>query len=280
MATGLIGITGATGHVGGELARMLAGDGITQRLIVRDPDRAPDLDGAEVAVAAYEDADAVRSALEGVSALWMVSIGESPDRADIQRAFVDAAVDAGVGHIVYLSFVGAAPDATFTLARDHWATEEHIRSKGVDFTFLRDNLYADFMPEMADEDGVIRGPAEQGRAAVVARRDVAEVSKVVMSDPASHVGMTYDLTGPEALSLAEIASIIGEATGRDVSYEHQRVENAFFERSLFKVPDWQVRAWVSTYTAIAAGDLAEVSRAVEDLTGHPATSLAEVLRAG
>ena len=84
------------------------------------------------------------------------------------------AVAAGVAHLVYTSFYGAAPDATFTLARDHWATEEHIRASGLAFTFLRDNLYADFLPLMADEHGVIRGPAGDGRVAAVAIDDVAD----------------------------------------------------------------------------------------------------------
>ena len=61
---------------------------------------------------------------------------EAPDRLDHHRAFVDGAAAAGVGHVVYVSFFGAAPDATFTLARDHWATEQYIRGTGMAFTFL------------------------------------------------------------------------------------------------------------------------------------------------
>lgn len=278
MATGLLGITGATGHIGGHLTRLLSQEGIGQRLMVRDSARVSELADIEVVQASYEDADSVRAALDGISTVWMVSLHESPQRVDIQCGFVDAAVAAGVSHIVYLSFVGAKPDAKFTLARDHWATEQHIRSNGTAFTFLRDNLYADFMSEMVGEDGVIGGPAGEGRAAVVARRDIAEVSKVVLSDPASHAGKIYDLTGPEALSMAEIAAVVSEVTGKKVTYENQSIEDAFSLRSLFKVPDCQVRAWVSTYTAIAAGDMAQVSSAVEDLTGHPATALIQVLQ--
>ena len=92
----------------------------------------------------------------------MVSAAESADRLDQHRTFIDAAAEAGVRHIVYTSFLGAAPDATFTLARDHWVTEEHIRASGLAFTFLRDSFYLDFLPALAGEDGVIRGPAGDG----------------------------------------------------------------------------------------------------------------------
>ena len=96
----------------------------------------------------YADrADAVR-ALEGVSTLFMVSGSESADRRDQHLAFVDAAAEAGVRHVVYTSFFGAAPDATFTLARDHYATEEHIKASGMGWTFLRDNLYLDVIPHV------------------------------------------------------------------------------------------------------------------------------------
>src|SRR2546429_7052933 len=142
----LLAVTGATGNSGGRVARLLPAAGMPQRLVVRDPSRAPALDGATVAQAAYHDGEAARRALDGADTLFMVSGSEAADRLDQHRAFVDAAAAAGVGRIVYLSFYGAAPDATFTLVRDHWATEEHIRASGLTYTFLRDNMYADFMP--------------------------------------------------------------------------------------------------------------------------------------
>jgi NAD(P)H dehydrogenase (quinone) len=266
-----IAVTGATGQLGGRVARRLAARGLSQTLLVRDPARAPDLPGATVARASFTDGDAVRRALDGVSVVLMVSASESPDRVEQHRAFVDAAVAAGVGHLVYVSFAGAAPDATFTHARDHWHTEQHLRASGVPFTVLRDNLYADFLPALAGTDGVIRGPAGDGRVAAVAQDDIAEVAEVVLTGPAGHAGQTYELTGPEALSLAELAALLG------VKYEAETVEEAYRSRAGLGAPDWLVAAWVSTYTAIAAGDLATVSDAVPRLTGHRAKSVAEVL---
>ncbi|MWA05393.1 NAD(P)H-binding protein [Actinomadura sp. LD22] len=210
----------------------------------------------------------------------MVSASESADRVEQHHAFVDAAAKAEVGHLVYISFFGAAPAATFTLARDHWATEERIRSSGLPYTFLRDNLYADFMPALVGDDGVIRGPAGQGRAAVVGQDDIADAATAVLLEAEDHQGAVYDLTGPQSLDLEEIAAIVGKATGRTVTYQSETVEEAYQSRAHYGAPDWQVDAWVSTYTAIASSELAQVSDAVPTLTGHPATALADVLSRG
>ncbi len=272
-------ITGATGRLGGRVARRLAAAGTPQRLLVRDPARAPQLPGATVVPAPYADGRAVRAALEGVTTVLMVSASETADRVDQHRTFVDAAVAAGVGHLVYVSFLGAAPQATFTLARDHWATEEHVRAHGLTATFLRDSLYADFVPALLGEDGAIRGPAGDGRVALVAQDDVADVAVAVLRDPAAHAGRTHDLTGPEALTLTEVAGVLSSATGREVRYVPETIEEAFASRASYGAPDWQVEAWVSTYTAIAAGELAGVSSAVPDVLGRPARTLEQVLRA-
>ena len=267
-------VTGATGQLGGRVAARLAAAGRPQTLLVRDPSRAPDLPGATVVRGAYGDRVA---ALEGARTVLMVSASETPDRVDLHRAFVDAAADAGIGHLVYVSFYGAAPDATFTLARDHWATEEHIRASGLPFTVLRDNLYADFLPAMVGPDGVIRGPAGDGQVAAVARDDIADAAVAVLGSPADHAGAVYSLTGPQALTLSEAAAVISAATGRTVTYHPETVEEAYRSRASYGAPGWQVDAWVSTYTAIAAGELATVTGDVERLSGHPATSLAELL---
>lgn len=274
---GLIVISGATGRLGGRVARRLGGE---LRLLVRDPARAPSIPGARIAVAEYADLDAMRSALRGASTVLMVSGAETPHRVAQHRTFIDAAVAERVGHVVYTSFAGAAPDATFTLARDHWATEQYIRASGLRFTFLRDNLYADFLPLMVGPDGVIRGPAGEGRAAVVAQDDIADAAVAVLRAPSEHEGRTYELTGPSALTLSSAAAIISAATGREVRYEAETLEEAYASRERYNAPRWQVDAWVSTYTAIAAGELSAVTGDVAALTGHPATSLEDLLTRG
>jgi NAD(P)H dehydrogenase (quinone) len=271
-------VTGSTGAVGGVVARELAARGVPQRLLVRSPDRAPSLDRAAVAVCSYGDSTAARVALDGVTTLLMVSAAENADRLAEHRTFVDAASDAGVRHVVYTSFAGAAPDCTFTLGRDHWATEEHIRARGLTYTFLRDNFYLDFLPEMTGEDGVIRGPAGDGRMAGVARADVARSAVAVLLDPPAHADTTYTMTGPEALTMAEAAAILSEETGRDVSFHDETIEEAYASRRRWDAPQWQYDAWVSTYTAIKAAEVAEVTDDVRRLSGRAPLGLRDLLR--
>jgi NAD(P)H dehydrogenase (quinone) len=272
-------VTGSTCDVGGLVAGLLAEQGVAQRLLVRDPRRAPALDGAVTAVSAYGDRVAARAALDGVTTLLMVSAPESADRLDQHRTFVDAAAAAGVAHIVYTSFAGAAVDCTFTLGRDHFATEQHIRASGMRHTFLRDNFHLDILPLMVGEDGVIRGPAGRGRVAAVARADVARVAAAVLTDPGSHRDATYTLTGPEALTLDDVARTVREATGREVSFHDETVEEAYASRRQWDVPHWQYDAWVSTYTAIRAGEVEDVFDDVRAVTGRRPTSLRELLEA-
>ncbi|MDT0569035.1 SDR family oxidoreductase [Streptomyces sp. DSM 3412] len=272
-------VTGSTGRLGGRVARRLAERGIPQKLLVRSPERAPRLTAAVTVRGAYADQDAVREALAGTHTLFMVSAAESADRLAQHKAFVDAAAKAGVRHLVYVSFYGAAPDATFTLARDHFHTEQHIRASGLAYTFLRDNLYAEVVPDLVGEDGAIRGPAGSGRAAFVALDDIADVAAAVLSRPEDHAGMTYDLTGPESLTLDDAATILSEQLERAVTFRRETVEEAYASRASYGAPAWQLDAWVSTYTAIASGELDGVSDAVPRLTGRPATPLADAVRA-
>jgi len=275
MAT--LAITGATGGLGGRVARRLADRGVAQRLVVRDPARAPELPGAEVARAAYDDGEAVRRALDGVDTLLLVSASEAVDRVRLHSGAVDAAVAAGVQRIVYVSFLACSPDATFTFARDHWHTEEHLRKTGVRHTFLRDSLYLDVFPLFAGGDGVIRGPAGDGRVAAVARDDVADVAVAVLLGD-GHDGRTYDLTGPEAFTLQQAAEALSRASGRTVTYHAETLDEAYASRAGYGAPHWEVTGWVTTYAAIAAGELDLVSDTVATVAGHPPMDLAEFLR--
>ena len=294
----MIGVTGATGQLGSRIVARLAG--VPLRLIVRDPGRAPSVPGATVAQAAYGEHAALLNALDGVDVLMLLSASESADRVALHKATVDAAVAAGVRRIVYTSFVGASPGATFTFARDHWHTEQHIRSTGVDFTFLRDNLYLDFVLGGVGEDGVIRGPAGDGRVAAVSRDDVAAVAATILraanSTPADssgsgsagsgsagsgdeHVGATYDLTGPRAFTLAEAAAVLTDVWGRKIRYEPETLDEAYRSRESYGAPAWEVAGWVTSYAAIASGELSQVSTAVRDITGVEPTGFEEYVRA-
>jgi NAD(P)H dehydrogenase (quinone) len=277
----LIAVTGATGALGGRVAARLADRGLPLRVVVRDPARAPRLPGAEVATASgYRDRDAMTAALTGADTLFLVSGRESADRVVEHTSAIDAAVDAGVRRVVYTSFLGAVPDATFTFARDHHATEEHIKRAGLAYTFLRNSMYLEMLPVFASPEGVIAGPAGDGRTAWVGREDVADVAAEVLSaGDGAHDGATYELTGPEAHTLAYAAERLSEFSGRPVVYRPETIEEAYASRSGYGAPRFELDGWVTSYTAVAAGDLDVVSDAVPRIAGHPALTLPQYLAA-
>lgn len=271
-----IAVTGATGELGGRVARELSSRGLEQRLIVRDPARAPKLPGAAVVTASYEDSEAMARALEGASTLFLVSGHEDPDRISLHRKAIEGARLAGVERIVYTSFMGAAPNATFPYARDHGATEEAVREAGISLTSMRDTLYADFAPRFVGDDGVIRAPAGHGRVAWVARADVARLAAVLLTEP-GHEGQIYDVSGPHAIDLHETARILTKATRRAITYHAESLVEARESRAGH--PDWLVDGWVGSYLMLDTGEASVTSHTIEHLTGHRPMTLSEFLAA-
>src|SRR3954471_639895 len=232
--TRVIAVTGATGALGARVAdRVLAGaaaEDATVRLVVRDATRAPRLPGAAVTEFAggYADGEGFRDALAGAHTLYLVSAAEAKDRLQQHLTAVGAAAAAGVQRIVYTSFVGAGrPDPVFTLVGHHHATEQAIAATGLRWTALRHSMYADFVPFFAVPEGngaVIAAPAGNGRASFVSRDDCAAVdAAVVLDDSGAFDGQALDVTGPEALSMDDAATVLAEILGRPVEYRDQTV---------------------------------------------------------
>ena len=209
MAGELIAISAATGGMGGRVAARLAAAGAHQRLVVRDAARAPELPGAEVVgvPGGYSNRNGYREALQGASTFFLVPAHQAVGRVELHGGAIDAAVHAGVERIVYLSFVNTRRDGTFTFGRDYFATEQLVRATGVPFTFVRMSWYMDFLPSMAGADGVIRGPAGDGRVGAVLRDDLADVVSVTLTS-GGHDGATYEVTGSDRTTL------IGPPAGR------------------------------------------------------------------
>lgn len=274
----IVAVTGVTGYVGSRVAARLTETGRPLRLVARQPgDIPPDLQGERV-FGSYADQRAMTDACARASTLFLVSGREDKDRLEHHRRAVAAAAEAGVERIVYLSFLNASPDATFVLARQHHATEQFIRETGMDFVFLRDSFYVDFLPHFVSEDGAIRAPAGHGRVSFVARDDIVDAAAAVLLS-GEHSRTAFDITGPEAISLYAVAERLGGFIGQDIRYEPETEAQAYRSRSVYDAPDWEVEGWVTSYLAMANGELEAVSDAVETLAGHPPMSLEHFLEA-
>jgi uncharacterized protein YbjT (DUF2867 family) len=266
-------ICGASGNIGRRTAAILAEHGRSLRLLLRDPARAPRLAGAEVVAGDYADPASLDRAFAGIATALIVSgYAEPGKRAQLHGNAIDAARRAGVAHLVYLSFQGAAPDSKFPMARDHHFAELLLEASGIPYASLRDNLYLDILPEMFGREGVVRGPAADGAAAFVSRDDVARVAAAALSRP-DVVRGAVEVTGPEALTLSEAARRLSALAGRELRYENESVEAGRVWRAQLGAPVWEVDTWLGSYEAIAAGELAATSDAVARFTGRPPESL-------
>jgi len=269
-------VTGSTGHVGRLVAGELSTRGVRQRLLVRDPVRAPDIAGAEIAMADYGDPRSIADALEPDDRVFMVSLHEGPDqRVPHHRAFIDAAAAAGVAHIVYLSFIAAGPDAIFLHARSHGATERMLAESGVPWTAIRNSMYADDIPGWFDSDGLNTVPAGEGRMSFSYRPELARAIAVALTEPGPE-GKTYDIVTPQSVSMRELAEIAWAVTGQN--YRYAPTSDAWWEerwRARGKEP-WEIEAGLTSYAALRAGEFDVTSDDYRNLTGEDPLSVSDI----
>ena len=269
-------VTGSTGHVGRLVAGELSTRGMRQRLLVRDPLRAPDIAGAEIAMADYGDPRSIADALEPGDRVFMVSLHEGPEqRIPHHRAFIEAAASAGVAHIVYLSFVAAGPDAIFLHARSHGETERLLADAGVPWTAIRHSMYADDIPGWFDSDGLNTVPGGEGRMSFSYRPELARAIAVTLTEP-GHEGKTYDIVTPQSVSMRELAEIAWAVTGQN--YRYAPTSDAWWEerwRARGKEP-WAIEAGLTSYAALRAGEFDVTSDDYRTLTGEDPLSVSDI----
>jgi NAD(P)H dehydrogenase (quinone) len=271
-------VTGAAGHVGGIVARELSRRGVSARLLVRDASRAPDLPGADVVVADYGDTDSLTRALNPADRVFMVSVHEDYDRrVTLHRSFVEAAARRRVARVIYLSFVGAGSDARFRHARSHGATEAMLADAGLPFTSVWNSMYADGIASWFDEEGRITGPGGTGRVSLSLRSEIGEAIAVLLADDSHDDLHRVTITGPEALTLDELAGIASSVTGDLYRYEPLDREAWIAYRRRLGRPEWAIDAGISYYDGVAAGEAAIVSDDFHELTGRFPKKMAQVI---
>ncbi|RSN30631.1 NAD(P)-dependent oxidoreductase [Amycolatopsis sp. WAC 01416] len=268
-------VTGATGTVGSALIPALRARGVTVRAMTRDPGHS--VSGAETVVADLQDPESVAAALKGVDAAFLNS-PSAPDAASLQIQFAHLAREAGVYRLVVLSQYAARADSPVRFLRWHAEVEAHLREIGLDHTVLRPNLYLQALLGFARTiaQGWFAAPIGEAAVSAIDIRDIADAAAVVLTT-AGHTGHTYTLTGPRAVTHAEIAEAIAAATGREIVFRNASADQFSAALSGF-LPPWQLEGLVEDYAHYARGEAAEVSSAVTDLTGRPARDVADFAR--
>jgi uncharacterized protein YbjT (DUF2867 family) len=264
-------VTGATGQNGRALIEELAKRAARVRAFVRDRTRAQEiaLPGVELVEGDFADPDSFAPALDGVEHLFLL-IPSSADVERQQRSLVDAATRCGVKHIVKLSQFGADEHASGRFQRYHAAIEQHIRASGIAYTFLRPNLFMQgllLVRSTIASEGAFYLSAGEARVSVIDVREIARVAARVLTEP-GHAGKTYELTGPEALTHADMAARLSEAMDRPVRYVD--IPSGVMRQALlgFGLPRWQADGILEDYEHYRRGEAATVTTTVQDITGR------------
>lgn len=266
----MIVVTGATGNAGCEVVRALTARGSRVRAFVRDPDKARHKLGenVELAVGDFADPRSVRAALEGADAL-LLSCADDPRRVGWETAAIDAAVAAGVGRVVKLSATAAEPGSPVAFWDWHGQVEQHLRASGAGWVILRASWYMTNVlaaaPGVAAE-GRLYAPAGDARIAMIDPRDVGAAAAAVLSSP-GHEGHIYLLTGPRAITYAEVAAGLSAATERRVEFVDVPGDAARQAMVHDGMPGFVAEQIVAMFGRLRRGVATEVSPVVETLTG-------------
>jgi NAD(P)H dehydrogenase (quinone) len=279
-------VTGAAGQLGrGIVDRLLERVPADQvGVSVRDPEKAADLRdrGVRVRRGDFGDALSLEAAFEGASQVLIVSsnaIGE--ESVQYHRTAIEAAQKAGAERILYTSHQGSNPASPFAPMPDHAATEAILQSSGVPFTALRNGFYADNGLRLLGQaltTGTIVAP-EDGPVSWTTHADLAEAAAIILTQEGRFDGLSPALTAAEALTLADVAEIASEVTGRTIT--RVTVSDEEWKNGLVShgVPEDQAAMLVGLFAASRQGGFATVDPTLADLLGRPPISMFDVLTA-
>lgn len=277
-ATGPFLVTTPTGTTGRSVVEELVAAGAQVRAGARDPSRVRAPSGVDVVELDLDRPDTFARAVEGVEGIYLVRPPQIARVGPTLNALVDAAARAGVRHCVLLSVEEAEKSDRIP----HRRAELHLEKSPLRWTFLRPNHFAQNLigPYLGDvRRGRIRLPAGDGRAAFVDARDVAEVARRALLDPDRHAGKAYPLTGPMAVSFAEVAALVSEATGRAVRYEPVSIPAyALHLRRTERAGPMRIALLSFLHAGIRKGNTAAVDPTLGELLGRPPRSIEDVVR--
>jgi uncharacterized protein YbjT (DUF2867 family) len=280
----LILVIGGRSKIGSALVGELLAKGETVRALVRSGEGAGSLSpGVEVVTGDLADRDSLRAAIAGADRLFLLC-GPTENEVQLNRNAIDVAGEAELELLVRSSILGSDPASRSTFARDHGACDAYLRESRVPYAIVRPNLFAQNITESTipsiDADGNFYANAGDARISMTDTRDIAAVAASVLTAPGSEPN-EYDVTGPQALSYADVATALSTAMGRKISYidaPDDAVQGALAGAGL---PSWLVGGLVELYQDYRRsgtdGYAAQVTDTVQRLTGRAPRTLDELL---
>lgn len=276
--TGPVLVVGAGGNVGGATVEALRARGIGVRAGVRHPGATAEVPGVEPVALDLFDPATFGAAVAGAAGLFLLRPPPVARVGPTLNALTDAAVRAGVGHVVFVSVAGADSNRVVP----HHRVETHLARRAPSWTILRPGFFAQnladaYRRDVVDDDR-IHVPAGDGRVAFVDTRDIGEVAAAVLAEPGPHRGRGYTLTGPAAVTFDEVADVLSRVLGRAIRYEPATVPGYVAHLRRRGLPLAQVAVQTVLHTGLRRGDAAAVDPTLERLLGRPGRSIGEYVR--
>ncbi|MGB6513153.1 MAG: SDR family oxidoreductase [Mycobacterium sp.] len=261
-------VTGATGNIGSRVVERLLRRGERPRVLVRDAAKAARRygDRVDVRVGDFDDSASLSAAVDGVDVVFLVTAGA--DLAEKDKRAADVAKSAGVRLLVKLS----TDDVAHGVGTGVWHREGEaaIRDSGVGFVFVQPSGFMDNFLNWADAikaDGLIRCAAGEGVIPFIHCDDIADVAIAAMTEP-HYAGQSLPVTGPEALSFADMTAKVGAAIGRELRFEPRSEDDERRAQAAWGSPQAVIEARLSIFRAMREGRLTAVSDNVTKILGR------------
>lgn len=268
-----IGITGATGNLGRQVVELLKEKVAAGHIValVRNPSKAADL-GVETRVFDYTNADSLAASLLGIDKLLLISGNELGQRLPQHKAVIEAAIQAGVKHLIYTSILHA-DSSPLSLAVEHYGTEVLLKDSGLTYTILRNGWYTENYTGSAKGAigaGAFIGNAGEGKIASASRLDYAEAAVAALAGK-GHENKIYELAGDEPYTLAELAAEISRQSGKNIPYNNLTEAQYADILKSFGLPAGLAEMLADSDTGASKGGLFDDSHVLSSLIGRPTT---------
>ncbi|MDO9187651.1 MAG: SDR family oxidoreductase [Bacteroidia bacterium] len=276
-------ITGATGHLGKATIDFLLQKGISPdniSALARSAEKAEELKakGINIKIGDYDNYASLAEAFKGVDKLLLVSGSDLVKRGEQHKNAINAAKEVGVKHIIYTSVLRKNETETSPIAfltQQHIETEKLIKATGIPYTLLLNSLYADVLPgffgEKVLETGVFL-PAGNGKATFTARTDMAEATANILITE-GHENKEYIIANTENNDLHEVATILGELSGKRVNYLSPSKETYLETVTKAGLPQEYAGIFASFSEAIEQGEFETANTDLENLLGRKPTTI-------
>lgn len=272
-------ITGANGNLGSQTINFLLANNPDTDIagLVRSEEKGAELKekGVELRIGDYTDYPSIEKAVQGIDTLLLISSSSLEGRVDQHRTVIEAAREAGVEQIFYTSIVEAEENLS-PLSPDHAATEKLIKESGISYTVYRHTFYMEFLPLFlgdALETGQWAFPSDGKAINLALRSEMAEALANGLANPEEHKNNIYEITSGQAYTLDDIAVMLSEASGKEITYMDVPVSE--FKKTLKEIglPEEQVAMSVMTATTFVNGALDFTYDDMENLLDRKPTGL-------